>query len=701
MLKITQNSWAGGQLDKELAGRQDIDQYKIGASELRNFLPIRRGSIRKRPGTDFFADITDFIGTGAGRFRIVPFGYTASVGFVLVMAGGACRAYRSDGTWFSVSGDFPYSSDELDDICYVQCGDILYLAHQNHPPAQIEHDLDAQGQDTFLIRVSPVNLNIDPPTIKTGATSTYVERQYVEKAYRGGVKSEIYAATVVVEIDGEEYESRLGVSYSGGNADGETDPSDKSSNNRAHWAGTSYYAPFTESQVNNVTVEYVASEQAPVKSIRLFKDIGGLFGLIAQKRFDTAQTTGGTYKFQDNNIAPDTSIAPMDDKKVFDSPGDYPGCVALYQQRLVWAGTRNDPARVWMSAAGDFYENRPHETLQVNDPIDFILPITQFARINFIVELGKLLAFGESSELLIGSNSDNTGVAYNTIMATTQSHLGCKRRLPPIVVNNSLLFADRTGQSVRDYNYKIEDSLYGGSDISIFSSDIFGDKSIVDWTYQQHPNSTVWCVLSDGSLASLTYIKEQNFCAWATHTLGGGGFALGVAKTCAIFANDSDNPTTSEVILAVRRSGRILLEKMRPWPKASDTTDHFYCADCVRDGVGFPFTSVMTTMHPVLGDSIGNSQFDIKLGQHAHLRTLGAFGGSVRAVGVPPDQASQLESEPVEGETMTATEHDENVLLAGNNSRDARVTVTHEGTQPFHLILLELDYDVEEGGDGQ
>lgn len=710
MLKLTQNSWLGGQLDPELSGRQDVAKYRIGASELVNFLPIRRGSIVKRPGTDFVADVTDYV--GASRFRLIPFGYLSERGCVLLLADRKARVYFSDGSCADVSGTIPYLGSELDEIGYVQCGDVLYLAHVNHPPAEIRHT----AETTFSYRACPVNMSVSAPTIR----SSKVVRQYVSKSYRGGVMTEKYAATAVVEIDGEEYESPLsGIWGEGkkdmGSADGEFDPSDSSKNNQSSWAGTTYYMPWTESQVINVTVDYTATSSAKVKEVRLYKDGGGTFGLVAVRKFPTPATESGSVTLTDSNIVPDTSVAPVETKKVFAAAGDYPGCVALYQQRLVWASTRNDPARVWMSAAGDFYENRPHESLQYNDPIDFILPITQFAKVNFIIELGKLLAFAEACELLIGSASDNAGINYETIYATTQSHIGCTKRLPPIVANNSVLYVERTGQCVRDYAYDIGQNLYGGVDVSVFSSSIFDENPIVDWTYQQHPNSTAWCVLADGSLASLVFMKDQDVCAWAVHRLGGHGLARGIAKTCALTGNDNAASTTSEVMLVVERDGVLTLERMRPWCREADTPANAVVMDCVREGEvegmayveaagvsGYPFESRMTTVHPVCGNDVGNAQFDVKNVQYAHLRMQNAVGGRIRAIDMPDAQASVLASTPVpeigaDG-MMRFKRIDERVLLEGSNNRDGRVTLVQDAPWPFQLLLLEEDVEVEEGG---
>ena len=726
MTKLTQTSWLGGQMDVRMTGRQDMGNYRNGASVLKNFVPVKLGSIRKRPGTDFVSDITSYVGTG--RFRMIPFGYLSSEGFVLVFKNKAARAFCADGTHVDVvfdgSTELPYTSARLDSIGYVQCNDIIFVAHKDIKPGKIEHDYDEDtGIHSFVFSYVDFNPVTAKPTIDS---ATYTRAWFQDFTFGKGDQDVMdnckaqgdftdpndryrqqYAA-IYGDTSRRKYNGTTVVNYRASLVvDGSEGP-------LSDIKAISFTSPWTESQVATINVSATVPSGTKEWELRLYKENGGVYGLVGS----TKGTGSGskTHTFKDDNIAPDTSVTPIDTTGVtkLTNIDDRPGCVALYQQRLVWAGTNNDPARIWMSRAGDFYEYRPHVKLQTDDAIDFILPITQFGSINHIVELGRLFAFAECTELLIGSASDNQGVSYETIMASEHSHLGCTKRLPPIVANNTLLFVNRTGQSVRDYDERIGSSRFGGTDVSIFSSSIFAENPIVDWTWQQEPNSTVWCVLKDGQLASFTYNKEQEIGAWAVHELGGGGKARGIAKTCAVFGRDAAHPTTGEVMVAVERGDgadrRVTLERMRPWGAADGSEADRLCMDCMEPGqavgktvVGLPdgtvvsgyvFESVMTTMPPVIGDQGGASQFDVKLGQHAHLRTVGSQGGEIYAVGMR-DQPSRIDDGAVRDGEDDARFRDVDVVLAGSNNRDGRVTVRHDEPRPFQLALLELDYEVE------
>lgn len=460
------------------------------------------------------------------------------------------------------------------------------------------------------------------------------------------------------------------------------------------------------------------------------------------------------YTWTDKFYTPDVSVTPTRKVTVMSEPGEYPSSVCLSQQRLIWASTKNDPARIFMSQIGDFYAYAPHDVMVADDPIDFQMASTRFPKVNHMTELRKLIVFNGDAEWVLDSASATSAITYETAQARQHSAIGADPRLKPLVCNNVLLFAERTGQAVRQYGYALEDDGYGGVDVSIFSSSVFRDRKIVAWAFQQHPNSTCWCVLSDGSLCSLTFMREQNTVAWATHALGGCGKARAIACTHALIGDAEDNTTTSQVFLLVQRGNVWTIEEMRPDVRhGGHSVNHAVCMDCVvkneagdekrtytwtENGVqrtvtttcvnvytgavqnnpdastveGFPFDCEFTSVHPVTGSEVGLAQMDVKCVQHAHLRLADTVGGKVRAIGVPENLADAFEGTELEVEehknqqntayTDYGTVHlktvDVNVPMRGDNSRDGRITVTQDGPWPITVLMLETDIECEQEG---
>lgn len=828
MVKITQNSFFGGQLDYEMMGRQDFQRYYKGASRLKNFNILKRGGLDKRRGFDRVVDLCKVLGIGASdKIRLVPFAYKKGVGFVLVFTPkGITAMFVSGGNVYTMynvvrsgttSAVVIYAAYEIDEIDYQQCGDVMFIAHQKHPPAKITHSLAPNGEHVF--EYEECEFNIQDAGIPKVSGASVARKGGVDLS--GGTKTEYYKATAVFD-DGETLPS---ASYSRDMLPTAKGTVDKT----IDYASTSYYLPWTDSQ--KIRVSVVIQKRMDKKSgmyvypneVRLYKKAYNYFGLVASARisygseyatisqgaiptyvtvsdvtygqeqadifeqwdkvgpmglghggrtfvntsatysrdikfqwtgsandgtarigfgsigYDTydaggqitssqddasyavvklhgntigkvdilgaASVTGmalptfddrseridreqdepygdfisrveslasdmaasvpegtditialtsasnyitiripkgdegvlsinnvavakvasltvdggasmssGTLTFTDNYITPDASITPPSrpDSKFFVGAGNYPGAVSLTQQRLVWASTINDPARIWMSEVGDFYTYNQHEIQTPSDAIDFILPVTRFPRINHIVEMRKLLMFNSACEWMVESASSNSGITYETIQAYPQSYSGSNERLKPIVCNNSVVFCERSGQSVRRFAWDLASDGFAGRDVSVLSCSIFEDNPIIDWTYQQFPFSTLWCALYDGTMASFEFMEEQDIIAWGTHEIGHGpkcGVKVAsVSSSCALSphideitsygtGSKYDSATHEEVFAAVRRghyengefvADTLWIERMRPRPRignaqsVTETVYHSLCMDSVR-----------------------------------------------------------------------------------------------------------------------
>lgn len=73
-----------------------------------------------------------------------------------------------------------------------------------------------------------------------------------------------------------------------------------------------------------------------------------------------AVLNGKLYEY-DNNAWTQYGTDPNIDTKLFDAENKYPGCVSFFNNRLFFASTRNEPQKVWASAAPDETKERYNE----------------------------------------------------------------------------------------------------------------------------------------------------------------------------------------------------------------------------------------------------------------------------------------------------------------------------------------------------
>ena len=761
MVRLVQNSFHGGQLDFEMMGRQDYQRYAKGATLLRNFNIVKKGGLDKRHGFDRLLDLSKAGFDTSAKVRAIPFAYKKSKGFVLLMSKAKCIVVGTAPTYkfkyYTVTGlDGVYTDGEIQELDYQQCGDVMFIASQNHPPAKITHSLGYDGEDGFAYERLDFMMErrVGIPSI----ANAHINRLAVKDEDKAcSLFTEKYVVTAV--FDGVE-------TFPCEEFYNETAPEWASEYWASSWDGTTYPRPWTDSQTITLTIKpisRIAEDGTSIwpEEIRVYRKAYSYYGLIG-----TVKPEGDApVTFKDNYITPDTSITPPERDSDTDLAGgydEYPASVALSQQRLIWASTKKDPARVWASEVGDFYNYASHEIQVTSDPIDFKLPVTRFAKINHICEMRKLLMFNSACEWLVDSSSSNSGLTYETIQAYPQSYAGSSDRLKPLICNNSLIFCERTGQCVRRFAYDLSNDGFAGRDVSITSASIFDNNNIMDWTYQQFPFSTLWCVLNDGTMASFEYMEEQDIMAWATHSLGGDGKVVCIATSYAVSpalddvmdVESYENATHEEIFAVVKRQGSLWLERMRVRNKTlrgeeTDVTDSIYhslCMDGMRvlnsadptptneagavwipadttDGAtiskdeavkkiaagvdvyeGFPFEAKYTSVYPFFQGGIGNGQFDVKHIQGIGLRLAPSYGGKVTPVGAKDSEPlcyyyndPENDHRPVfkDGKLQMFCHDTPIMALPGVNVRDGRVSITQDDPYPFSLLSYEIDYENE------
>ena len=432
--------------------------------------------------------------------------------------------------------------------------------------------------------------------------------------------------------------------------------------------------------------------------------------------------------FDDDYITPDVSITPPRNEPHFETSGDYPGCSAIYEQRLVLAATRNQPFTFWMSCAGDLYNFNTHASIREDDAIEATIPATEFPEINHMVMNKDLLLFCDNGEWVVAPVSGNT-LSYKTIAIKLQSKIGCSKSLYPIIVGDEVVFAEATGRTLRASRYDFTSDGYQSTDLSVLSQDIFEGNPIVDMDYKQHPDSQIVCVLQDGTLATLSYMREHELAAWSVHTLGGGLKAIGVSSDKAL-----RDGTTDTYLLARRDEAdgeRLLVLRIREdtepttvrkavcldaieWVTATGETsipEDKVAVDLItgeqtlaltpgRDyAFGYPFTATFRSVRP---EAQGEQtiQFELKNATNAELRLLDA--SPVRVVPTALEEAAENQwrdagpavTPDAEG-NLALGQHDVLVNLAGIAAEDGALTLRSETHWPLKILSFSVNYEFD------
>lgn len=268
----------------------------------------------------------------------------------------------------------------------------------------------------------------------------------------------------------------------------------------------------------------------------------------------------------------------------FSPKSGYPSCVFFYQDRLGLAGTRAEAQTIWFSKTGE-HEHFGHArgTLEESDSFSVNLSGKKLNAIHSVAVAGKLIVFTAGSEWTVSGSGALT--PYN-LHVEQQSERGASRALP-VMVGNKALFVQARGGALRDFYYDYNSSSYTGNDLTLCAKHLFFNQEIREVCYQQEPDNLVWCVLSGGELASLTYLAEENLCAWTHHNTQ--GFFRSV---CTI-----PNRGYDEVWFVVEREGHYFIEKLLQRLSSKEPQDQVFLDASVSRKADTPFTELGGLSH--------------------------------------------------------------------------------------------------------
>ena len=403
-----------------------------------------------------------------------------------------------------------------------------------------------------------------------------------------------------------------------------------------------------------------------------------------------SQATGWNSRFVDNYIQLDYSQGIPEYRQPFEEAGDYPGVVGLYQQRMIWASTDNDPSMFWMSVPGDLGNFSVHTNIQDDDMINAALPLTRGPRILHCVSHKYLIFLCENSECLV--RSANGGLTYSTIVSEQQSYTGSSERVRPLVCGNAILFVDRAGASVREYKYDYSLDAMAGRDVSVLNSEMFASRGgVVDWCYQMFPDSLVWCVFADGSLGVFCYMPEQDVYAWSSARLPEGYGALSIACGDALEDTTSGGGTTKMSSVMVLANGPDDKQVLFVLDSAS------FADTVLGEGAEISSVPVVGEVETVVPDNAGQMEPLRKRlvtasvrGRELDAAFVSAIDRNGASYGVPLGGDEAERNRRVEGEIAEAQ-------LQGDWGFDSRLLIRDEGTGCTEIMNVTLSVDMSTG----
>ena len=468
-----QTTFTSGELSPSLHARVDLAKYQTGLATANNAIVHAHGGISNRSGWEFIAATKSV----TGKVRLIPFRFNTEVGNTYILEFGhlymrvhrktAAGVYDPDGVVEIAS---PYTAAQLSDFKYVQSADVMFIAVKGSAPRKL-----SRTNVNHLVWVfSTVAFNAVPATI-TGVTKTAAN-------FTDNDRTRKYRITQV-NNDGRE---SLGSTAVAQTVD-------------TKWP--------TDAKV---TLAWTTTSDAAFSYYNIYCALeGDTFGFLG-----TAETNA----FVDDNITPDLASPLTRDKYSFSASADFPSNVAFHEQRLLFAGLQAEPQAIVASNTGDFVSFSYTRPRGLSDAFKFQVDSGVINEVRHVLSMNDLVVMTAGANYRITDNGD--GFAFENISSKPQGNRGASK-LTPLVVGNTLLYTLPREKSVHALTYSEQSQGYDGLEVSIMAKHMLDGQKIVDWTYQQEPDSIVWSVMSDGTLTSLTYVREHEVSGWCRHNTAG------------------------------------------------------------------------------------------------------------------------------------------------------------------------------------
>ncbi len=141
-----------GELSPKLHSRADLEHFKTGLKECLGWQVMRQGGLTRTPGTQFVQEVKD----STRPARLIPFIFSATQAYMLVLNAGVFRVYALGGRVGAVEVAHPYADDDLFELDFDQTNDVLDITHKSYQPRRVKRQSDTSWSiDTIPARDGP------------------------------------------------------------------------------------------------------------------------------------------------------------------------------------------------------------------------------------------------------------------------------------------------------------------------------------------------------------------------------------------------------------------------------------------------------------------------------------------------------------------------------------------------------------------
>jgi hypothetical protein len=530
-LRTYQPSFTAGVLSPALWARVDLAKYATGLKTALNLFIHPHGGASNRAGTEFIRELKSSATIG----NLIPFQFNTAQSYILEFGNLYFRVFKNGGVVLSGGVPYecvtPYAAADVDDLVFVQEADVMYITHPNYPVKKLKRLADNNWQ-LVTVTFAPV---MTAPTgviasaaykFRSGDTGSYSFRvtsvsasgaesaggpnsntvsfqwknddgRFISLAWAavaGAVSYRVYRTVNNIGFVGET--PGPSVEFPSGDVvgDGNTYPTVSAPGAPAVPGAATASVKF--GKLANYVVAAVSDDtgeeslpSAPasvmndmsIKGNRntitwtavagagryiIYREDNGLYGYIG-----TSETT----TFTDENIVADVADGPQTARNPFVGAGNYPRCVTFIEQRLGLFSTLNDPQAAWLSQSANYENFGVASPAKASDAVTFRIRSRQVNEIRAALPIKGLMLLTSGAEWIVSGGANSDAITPSAIKIDNQGYRGAAK-VQPVVVGNTVLFAQDRGCVIRDFSYEFAQDNFTGKDLTILARHLFREQ---------------------------------------------------------------------------------------------------------------------------------------------------------------------------------------------------------------------------------
>ena len=515
------NSFVSGEFSAKMDGRTDFEKYASGCKTLENMLVHPQGAAARRVGTQFIAEVK----TSSLKTRLIPFEFSTTQTYVLEFGNTYIRMFKdkgqiteSDVTVSGITQANPAvvtaSSHGFSNGDFVIITGVVGMTQVNGKTFKVAD----KTTNTFELQ------DVDGTDINSSAFTAYSSGGDANRIY------EISSPYLTAELFELKFAQSADVMYI-------THPNHEvmKLSRTGHTAWTLTEVEFTDGPYlseNTTTTTLTPAQSATGTGINITAsaitginggagfqttDVGRIISFNSGKAKITARTNTTVVVATITTAFANTDATAAFKLGAFSDTTGHPSCVSFFEQRLVFAGTSDEPQTLYFSKSGD-YENMTTGT-NADDAMVYTIASNQVNKIRYLKAVRTLLIGTTGGEFTVSADGTDAAVTPTNIQIRRQSSFGAAN-VDAQPAGNAILFLQRAKRKIRELAYNYDTDGYIAPDLCILNETVT-DSGVNEMAYQQAPDSILWAVRDDGVLSGLTYQRTDNVVAWHRHLIGG------------------------------------------------------------------------------------------------------------------------------------------------------------------------------------